>query len=568
MGLTSALSIGRTALSVYQAALQAAGQNLANIATPGYTRISPRMNSIPGANLVAGQLGGGVRLVGVKRNIDESIQARLRSSFSNQASSGTERDALQRIEGIFNPLGDRNLGGLLSEFFSSLGDLQNNPQDAATRSIVINTGVNLADRVHDVRTELFNLREDLNKQIADSVTQADDLATKIADLNIQITTTEAGSGGIASGLRDQRDQLLSELSEFFAITVKEQPNGAMNVYIGNESLVQYGENFGLKVEHVVDSEGVSSATVKFKINNGPVKSPTGSVQGLITARDTHKADQLARLDQLASALIIEINKIHSGGKGLDAFSQLTSYNDVTDSSLSLTTADNGLSFIPKSGSFFIDVKDANTGAVVRTQINIDLDGIGTDTSLDSLAADINANVPGVTATVLANGKLQLTAATGSTFSFSDDTSGVLAALGINTFFVGEDSFDIAVNPLLISNPKLLAAGKTDLPGDGANATAMAGLQDLMISSLGGVSLNDFYNSTMAKIAVSSSSAQSGHDAAKVISDSLIAQREAISGVNVDEEAVNMISYQRAYEGAARYMQVVDEMLQELLGLVR
>ena len=62
MGLSSALSVGQSALSAYQAALQLVGQNISNAATPGYTRLSPDLSSIPGVSFRAGQLGNGVSL--------------------------------------------------------------------------------------------------------------------------------------------------------------------------------------------------------------------------------------------------------------------------------------------------------------------------------------------------------------------------------------------------------------------------------------------------------------------------------------------------------------------------
>jgi flagellar hook-associated protein 1 len=276
---------------------------------------------------------------------------------------------------------------------------------------------------------------------------------------------------------------------------------------------------------------------------------------------------MSRLDSLSGALINEINKIHAGGKGLVGFSDLTGVSAVIDPAVALSSTDNGITFPPKTGSFFIDVKDAS-GNVVRTQINIDLDGIGADSTLNSVAADINANVANVTATVLADGRLKLSAAGGSTFSFASDTSGFLASMGLDTFFTGKNSLDIAVNPLISGNTSLLAAAASDQPGDGSNATALAALQDQAVSSLGGASLNEYYSATVADLAVSSSGARSAADASSVVFDSLTAQRESISGVNLDEEAVSLISYQRAFQGTARYMTVVDDMLQTLLTLIR
>ncbi|MCG8404320.1 MAG: flagellar hook-associated protein FlgK [Phycisphaerales bacterium] len=567
MGLTSALGVGRTALAAYQAALQVAGQNIANVATPGYTRTRADLSAIPGAGLSVGQLGRGVQITSIRRSISETLQSRLRTAISDKESAGTERNSLNRIESLFDPLGDRNLGSLLSEFFASLGDLQNNPDNIATRGIVISTASSLTQRIGDIRGDLIGLRDEINREIETITLRADQITTQIAELNGEITLAESGSAGPAAALRDQRDQLLSELSEYFAISVREQPGGAVNVYIGNESVVQFGTSFGLKTTQELDTNGLTISVVRFQLNDGPVTAKGGLVEGLITSRDVHNFSRFAELDSLSGALIHEINKVHSGGRGLEDFSDLTGLTEVLDSSLALNTPDNGIPFLPQTGSFFIDVKDSS-GTVVRTQVNIDLDGIGADTTLDSLAADITANVPNLTATVTANGKLQLTADNGFTFAFADDTSGVLASLGLNTFFAGKDSLDIEVNPLLVNNSALLAAAQSDFAGDGSNATALVAVQDSAIASLSGASLNEFYNSAMANIAVSSSAATSATEAAEIIFESLTVQRESISGVNLDEEAVALISFQRAYEGAARYMRVVDEMLQTLLTLVR
>ncbi len=568
MGLTSAFSVGRTALSAYQAALQVTGQNIANVSTPGYTRSTTRLSALPGNITTAGQLGRGVQVSNIRRQISESLQTRLRTAIGDRTSANIERDALNRIEAVLNPLGDTNLGSLVSEFFSAVNDLQNNPENIATRGIVVNTGVTLTQKIRDIRSDLLAARNEINQEITTAVRTGDQLASQIADLNERIVLAEAGSNGQAAALRDQRDQLLSELSEIFEVVTREQPNGAVNVYIGNESLIQFGESFGLTTEVETDANGFVQSTIRLRINNGLIDSGSGQIEGLVRARDIHNVEQVQRLDELTAALIFEVNKIHSSGQGLEGLTTVTGLNAVQDTTIPLNSPDTQLNFFPETGSFFIDVRDAASGETVRTQINVNLDGIGADTTLDSLVADINANVPNFTATILADGRVEFAADAGFEFTFSDDTSGTLAALGVNTFFTGYDSLTADVNPLIAGNLNLLAAGRSNLPGDGSNATLLAGVQDIAVASLGGASLNEYYTTTIANLAVSSSSATSAAEASDVIFEALTVQRESLSGVNLDEEALSLISYQRAFEGAARYLNVVDEMLQTLLGLVR
>lgn len=568
MGLSSALSVGRTALQAYQAALQVAGQNIANVATPGYTRSSVRLEALPGQTFSAGQLGQGVRVNSIRRNINEALQSRLRTAVSDVAAASVERDALNQIEGVLDPLGDRNLGALISEFFGSLNDLQNTPDNTATRGIVVNTAKSLIQRIRDTRAQLIAFRDQINNEITTAVNRADQIAGEIADLNKRVVIAEAGANGQASALRDQRDQLLSELADLFEIQTREQPNGAVNVYIGNESIIQFGENFGLKAVNEVDDDGLAQIVVRLKINNGPVSTGAGRIAGLVKTRDVHNSEQVNRLDQLAGGLIYEINRVHSSGQGLAGFNSITGTNGVDDSSVALNDPLAGLSFPPQTGTFFVDVRDDASGEIVRTQINVNLDGIGTDTTLDSLAADITADVANVTATVLPNGRLEISAAAGFSFTFAEDSSGALASLGVNTFFTGDSSLNIDVNDLVLNDTDYLAASTTPFVGDGSNATALVEVQDRAVATLGGVSLNEHYATTMSELAVASSSAASTNDAASVILDSLTVQRESISGVNLDDEAVSLISSQRAYEGAARYMNVVNEMLQTLMTLIR
>ncbi|MCZ6683272.1 MAG: flagellar hook-associated protein FlgK [Planctomycetota bacterium] len=567
MGITSSLFIGRSALNAYQSALAVVGNNVANVATPGYTRLNPNLSSIPGLPSPSGQVGLGVRLASVRRNANEALEARLRSAISDQSSAGAVRAGFLRIEAILDPLGDQDIGSLMSQFFNSAGALQNNPDNAAARGGLVNTASALAQKIRDQRVALLNQRTDLNREIEVIIGEADRIATNIASLNVQIASAEAGSAGQAGGLRDARNQLLSRLSEFFDVTVREQPGGSFSVYLGNESLVQSGLSRGLQASIETDADGLAIIVPRFKEDNGLVGPFSGEIAGLASARDTQIGGLLKRIDTLAIALIQEVNKIHASGQGLEGFTTLAGLTDVTDPALALSTANNGLSLIPKTGSFFIDVKNDATGAVDRYQINIDLDGIGVDSTLNSVAADITANTP-LTATVDANGRLTLTVPAGSSFTFADDTSDFLAGAGLNVFFSGGDSSDIDVNSLVANNLNLVAAAQSGFSGDGSNATALELMENSAVAALNGSSLSEYYTSSIGEVAVNSSAAQSTAVAATIVFESLSAQRESISGVNLDEEAVSLIRYQRAFEGAARFMGVVDSMLQTLLTLIR
>src|SRR5699024_242685 len=132
----------------------------------------------------------------------------------------------------------------------------------------------------------------------------------------------------------------------------------------------------------------------------------------------------------------------SGGQGLAGFGTVTGTYAVDDTTVALNTSDAGLKFAPSNGSFVVHVKDKTSGQVTSTLVQVDLDGLnGNDTTLDSLTTDL-AGIAGVNASV-SGGKLTIAADNaGVEVSFSQDNSGTLAALGINTFFTGHDARNI------------------------------------------------------------------------------------------------------------------------------
>jgi flagellar hook-associated protein 1 FlgK len=267
-------------------------------------------------------------------------------------------------------------------------------------------------------------------------------------------------------------------------------------------------------------------------------------------------------------LIYQVNRIHSQGQGTQYFSEVTGTYAAEDSSQSMTLSEAGLDFVPNHGSFQLHVTQTSTGTRLTDQIIVDLDGVGgADMSLDDLAAAIDA-VANVSASVTPDGALNITADSSDyRFSFSDDSSGVLAALGINTFFAGTDSSNVGINAVVSDNPKLLAGGQGHIAGDNRNALAISELQDEPVDQLGGISLREKWSRYTEDLAVKAQRATQDVESSNVIVDSLESQRQAVSGVSLDEEAINLLQYQRAYQGAARFLTVVDELMQTLLGII-
>lgn len=565
MSLIGALNIGKSALAVSQAAIQVAGNNIANAGNPDYTRqvakVSPNLDREIRQGIF---LGTGVNLTAVQRQIDESLQGRIRNSVSDDQAAQVSQQWLGRIEALFNELSDQDLSTQLSTFFNSWSNLANKPQDIGLRQVVIQNGVNLAQAFQDLRNQLVSLQGDVDQRVESLVDHADSIASQIATLNGQIVQAEGGVAGSANALRDQRDALLKELSELMDIKTVAQDNGVINVYVGSEPLVIAASSMGVGFrKQTVD--GQLQTAVIFKVNNGQMKLSSGQLGALDEVRSAID-DVIAQLDSLAGSVIFELNKLHCSGQGLEGFSTASASNLVDDVDVALNLQTSGLKFTPTTGSFVVHVRNKTTGLITSTLVKIDLDGAGgNDTTLQSLQASLDA-IDNISASI-SGGRLYIQADSSDVeFTFSQDSSGVLAALGINAFFTGADASDIAVSSVVREKPALLAAARNGERGDNQTALAIAALESQPLASLGGASLKQTYQAMINGVATSAAAAKSNAEAATTIRQTLEAQRESLSGVSLDEEAVNLIRWQRAFQGAAKLIAAVDEMMKVLMQL--
>lgn len=575
MGLVdSALQIGRSALLSYQSALQVVGTNISNAGSPDYTRQTPGLTPMNGPALPEGMRpGAGVALTSIKRNLDEALENRIRAASGENQSLVAQRRAAGMVETLFDPLTGLQISEKLTNFFNNMSEVQNAPTDNAVRDLAVASALSLADTLRQTRARLSTLGNDLNGEIGAMVAQANRLSEQVAQLNTEIVATEA-SGSPASALRDQRDALLRELSEIIEVSVRVDPQGSVNVYVGNESLVQGGVSRGLTVVSRLDGD-FQRDDVAFADTNAQVTLTGGQLEGLTRARDGNALGRIADIDRLAAAVIFEVNKVYADGQGLNGFTSAVSSYSVADPSAALNSSNTQLPFAPVNGSFYMAVSNGAVGGTTSYQIQIDLDGVGDDTSLETLVADINSTVTGVTASITVDNRLSLVADSGLSFTFGhdgqsqrEDTSNVLAALGINTLFEGSSAGDIRIRDEVANQSALFAAAAVNLPGDGANAGRLAGVGDVQSDLLSGSSISDFYLQVANDVAVSSANARDGVETSASVLGSLQAQKENISGVSLDEEAIALVKYERAFQGAARFVRVVDRLTAELIALVR
>jgi flagellar hook-associated protein 1 FlgK len=565
MSINGALQIGQSAILASQAAIQVAGNNMANASTPGYhrqiARLSPSRPEFIGR---AGFIGTGVQLSRIVRSVDSALQSRTRSAISDQNAAEIDSRFLNAIESVRNELTSQDLSSRLSAFFNSFSELSNSPNDEAVRTVVIQQGSGLATAIRELRTEHTNVRTEIDRALGATVRTVDGLLEQVAEVNRQIVEAEQGTNGGANALRDRRDELVAEVAQYLPINTIEQPNGALDIHVGSTPIVLAGDSRGVVLRTEASASG-TTVSLRVKADGTTLNPDAGQVGALFRQRSDTVDPAINDLDTLASQLAFQVNRIHSQGQGTRGFSSVTALNRVDDPTANLSADAAGVPFEMRNGSFELHVTNSSTG--IRTTVLIAVDPA--TTTLDELAATITAAMPAGTgsASVTPDGALKIDAAGGYQLSFSNDTSSVLAALGVNGFFGGSDGSDIAINQQIIDDPRLLASGRDHIAGSNAVALDIAALEDLSVDSLGGRSLRGYWQSCTTDLAVRTQASNTKAESTRLVRESLDAQSQAASGVSLDEESINMLSYQRQFQAAARYIATIDETLQTLLSIV-
>ncbi len=576
MGLTSSLYLGNSALTAAQLAIQVTGNNLANAATPGYSRqiatLSPLRSSLSGRISV----GTGVQVSDVRRQVDEALQARLWGGMSQHGAAEQQHAVLSQIESILGELGENDLSSELSKFFNSWSERANLSLSSA---VVVQQGQRIADYVRRLRSDLSDQRSQMDRQLGLQAGEANGILTQIAELNRHIASAQS-AGGSAGTLLDQRDELIGRLSEYMDVSAIEQTNGSMDILVGSTPVVMGGTSRGIELRRESEN-GAISVSLNVVEDGQRLTVSSGVLGAALAERDGAVTDAIERLDRVASQLIFQTNRLHALSTNAGRLTSTSAWRSVAgpDRALALNDPANttfaDLPFAAKNGGFEIQVSSP-TGDTQTVWIPVDLDGRNAlgdpgfedDTTAEDLAAAIDA-VGGVSATLGADGRLRIEADAGYSFAFTKDTSDVLAVLGVNSYFTGSDGSDINVRTDLKENPNLLGVGKI-VDGvfvENGTALAIAGLQDAPVEALGGRSISQNWIEAAQSFGVRTDAARNQAQAAGIVRASLENQRASVSGVSVDEESINLLTYQRQYQGAARFITVVDELTQTLLALV-
>ncbi len=565
MSLFSALQLGNNALQAQQIGLQVTGQNIANANTPGYIREEVVFSPAPTQRKGGLLLGLGVEVTAIIQKIDKFVEERLRGATSDRAGDEIREQTYLQLEAVAGELSDTDLSTAINNFFSSIHEVLNQPDSVSVRNLAVLQGKTLAGQLQRLNDRVLSIRNDLNKQIGEHAADINRLTDTISKLNIKIASTEGGdtTASDAVGLRDQRNLALANLSELINFRSSEQVDGTVTVFVGGDYLVFQGQKRNVQTRQE-SIEGLLTTSIDLVDSKSPLDITAGKIAGLTDARDLITGEFLDDLNSFTSTLVFEFNKLFSSGQGLKGYQELTSEFGVSNSQAALDAA--GLTFTPVNGAFQIQTFNRQTGLTKNYDITVDLNGFDLDTSLTDLAAQIDA-ADGLAAEVTSTGRLKIVSESVDVeFAFADDTSGVLAALGVNTFFTGTSAVNVGVSSTISKNPALFAASDEGIGGGTGLAVKLAGFLDRALESASGETLTTLYDSLTSKTTQASAVARGVAEGSRVFEETLRGQQLGVSGVSIDEEAIKLITYQRAFQATAKFIRAVADLLEILVNL--
>ena len=562
MSLIGTIQQSAGALQAAQIGLQVVGNNIANANTSGYIRQELEQASASAVRDGGLIKGLGVRTTGIVQTIDKALVERMYQAKSALDGAEALQRAYSQLEEITTDLDNSGLSQQLSLFNNSLHELSAQPADRALREFVVLQGDTLASNIRRTHDAVLERRELWDGELANMTSKINDLSRRIAELNIQIAGIEGGGliQSDATGLRDQRYRDLEELAGIVNINVQEQSSGTVSVFIGGDYLINSGN---YREVYTAYNDKLKGTEVRIIETDSPLQAKEGVLVGTMRARDSVFGEFVDTIDAMATGLIRSFNELHSQGQGRRGFSEVTGFSR-TEPVVPLTRAE--LPWSPKNGTFDINVVD-DAGELVSThRINVQMLDQIDDSTVSSIVADIDA-IPGIQASVTSDGRVQIASESPvARFTFGEDTSGFLAAAGINSFFTGQNAANIGVNSQLLDDSDYLAISAGGIGADTEILNQLVDLVDKPLETLDGRSVRETYEDTVATLGQQINLQTNATLGLKDFYATLQSQNLAITGVNIDEESIRMIAYQRSFQASSRVIAAASEMLELLVAL--
>lgn len=610
------IELGKRSIMAHTQQIQTAGHNISNADTEGYTRQRVQVKTFdplyrPDLTRAEtpGQIGQGTTVESISRLRDEMLDQRIVAQSNQETYWETREQYYTMIEQVYNEPDDISVRSNMDKFWQSWQELSVYPESKAARQAVVTRGETLAQSISQRYSSLSGIRTLINGDIESVVRQINDYASQIASINGEIVRSKA-MGDNPNDLMDRRDLLVEKLSKLANITTDKRDEDEFMVHIEGQVFVQGSAARQFDLVANAGNNGYGSVVWNDTRLLADVKS--GKLGALIELRDVDVRSEIQSLDTMAMNFSDLVNDVHRAGigannvAGLDFFVQ---YPFVTDVKGNYDRDGDG----NVDSSFIFRFTGTNA---LNPQDKVGLDGVMTfsgsdgnisvpyyaNDTIETVIARINDSEGEVKAYLDRNNHLVLKA-TAAMFMENPDFvirhvedsglflagySGILAGSGAESAydFAQADAVDvlsgsysvapvmnpsdyIAVNPSLKSDVNSVAAAFPNpqgraVIGDGRAAVEIASIRntDVMIGS--SRTFDDYFAETVTNAGLKGEQAENMLLSQNAIMNDLRDLRDSISGVNIDEELADIIKFQHGYNAAARYVTVIDEMLDTII----
>jgi flagellar hook-associated protein 1 FlgK len=525
------------------------------------------------------------------------------------------------IEDIFGETEGVEFQDSLQSLWNVMQEMANNPEDITKRQLFISTAESFLETAQNAYAQINTYQTSLNTEIKDQVEQINDIGEQIAYYNEKIVKVEAAGIENANDYRDARNQLMDELATYVNYTYQENGDGSMQIYVENALFVDGALSFHLGCETMGDTglykvswldNGYGDAFDISEAYSTAKKTDVGSLRGILTARGS-KVANYSDMPQEPQRSDFE-----DGEDGDTAYKvamnqyndDVKTYNNTTANSIitqiqaqfdqlihNVVTAIND-AFAP---NIEIDGEQVDFGTATGTTEDgktFDLTSLnsGTYHVLDVINCPVGADDYETIGTEIFSRsqvdryqKITLTSQIYLTDEETGEQTGLAHDNGDGTYtlylYNEEDTSDIdwmytlnslTINKDLIADYSLLEVkANPELGLSGAYAfegnlfTNLLGSWDeetgvLDPNSLAAYTFDDYYTNMIGSLGSQGSVWNSMVTYQQSLTDSIEDKRQQVAGVSTDEEMINLLMYQHAYNAASRYINTIDSMLEYLI----
>ena len=624
--MSNVFGIDVSALQAFQQAIEVTSNNVANASTPGYDLQSIDLVTTQPQDSGGVQVGAGVSVGGVTRAYSQTAANQLNTSQSSLGQLNALQNYTSQIDNLFGTSA-AGLTSALQNYYSGWSAVSDNPTSAAARQALLGDASALAQNLNTTSTQLNNLSTDVNTRITSDVQQINSVSTQIAKLNQQIANG-SGVGQAPNALLDQRDQLVSSLSQTVGVTTTSNSDGSINVFVGNgQPLVLDSTSYSLGT---TPNQFNASQLEVANSNGNPISSSitSGDLGGLLAARTQAIDPALNQLGQIATAVATSANTQQASGLDLNgqlggalfsigapvanasikntsavsASVSITNIGALTADNYVLSYAAGAYSLTDQTTGANVAVTGAGTVASPLTANGLSIVLSGTPASGDQYLIQPTAQAAGTLSVALSNasglaaaGAVQTSAAdtnTGTatigagtvtnaadpnllntvTIAFTSPTTYTINGAGSFAYTSGGTITDNGWQTKISGTP---AAGDTFTvqsnaggTGDNTNALAFVNQQSQGYLSNGTESVSGAVSALISGAGAQAQQVNTAQTAQTAVNTQAQTNVQSVTGVNLDEEAANLMQWQQSYQAAAQALSVANGLFSNLLDAVK